>query len=61
MLEPNSPKSADAPILPRSAWNSQLAWLKATMKAKQVLDREEKAFFQNRESIQLSDVDAAKR
>ena len=33
-------------ILPRGAWNSQIAYLKAIMKAKQALDRTEKAFMQ---------------
>ncbi len=32
------------PILPRQAWNSQLAYLKAILKAKQALDKREKAF-----------------
>ncbi|QMS87912.1 hypothetical protein HUN01_10050 [Nostoc edaphicum CCNP1411] len=27
------------PLLPRSAWNSQLAYLKVLLKAKQVLDK----------------------
>lgn len=31
------------PLLPRSAWNSQLAWLKANLQAKQMLDRQEQA------------------
>lgn len=31
-------------ILPRAAWNSQIAYLKAIMKAKQALDRTEKEF-----------------
>jgi hypothetical protein len=30
------------PLLPRSAWNSQLAYLKAVLKAKQVLDKSTK-------------------
>jgi hypothetical protein len=38
MFDPNQS------ILPRSAWSSQLVWLKAMMKAKQILDREEKTF-----------------
>lgn len=46
MLESSHPNES-APILPRSAWNSQLAWLKAVMKAKQALDRQEKAFSSN--------------
>lgn len=31
-----------APLLPRSAWNSHLAYLKAVFKAKKALDRIEK-------------------
>ncbi len=27
------------PLLPRSAWNSQLGYLKALLKAKQILDK----------------------
>jgi hypothetical protein len=30
------------PLLPRQAWRSQLAYLKAILKAKQALDRSEK-------------------
>lgn len=36
----NSP----VPILYRSAWNSELAFLKAMLKAKQALDKREKLF-----------------
>ena len=32
----------EPPLLPRQAWNSQLAYLKAVLKAKQALDRREK-------------------
>jgi hypothetical protein len=35
------------PILPRSAWSSELAFLKAMLKAKQALDRREKALGKN--------------
>ncbi|MCU0532348.1 MAG: hypothetical protein MUD14_00350 [Hydrococcus sp. Prado102] len=35
---PTSP----SPLLPRQAWRSQLAYLKAILKAKQALDRSEK-------------------
>lgn len=31
-----------SPLLPRSAWNSQLAYFKAVFKAKKALDRIEK-------------------
>lgn len=31
------------PLLPRVAWNSQLAYLKTLLKVKQALDREESA------------------
>lgn len=31
-----------SPLLPRSAWNSQLAYLKVVFKAKKALDRIEK-------------------
>jgi hypothetical protein len=34
----------EIPLLPRSAWNSQLAYLKTLLKIKQTLDREESAF-----------------
>ncbi|MFH7028988.1 MAG: hypothetical protein ACHBN1_27245 [Heteroscytonema crispum UTEX LB 1556] len=30
------------PVLPRSAWNSQLGYLKAVLKAKQALDKRER-------------------
>jgi hypothetical protein len=33
------------PLLPRNAWKSQLAFLKAILKAKQALDRREKTIF----------------
>ncbi|MCX7593707.1 MAG: hypothetical protein N2235_08095 [Fischerella sp.] len=32
------------PLLPRSAWSSQLAYLKALLKAKQSLDKRERYF-----------------
>jgi hypothetical protein len=31
------------PLLPRNAWTSQVSYLKAVLKAKQVLDQREKA------------------
>ncbi|MEH2057465.1 MAG: hypothetical protein V7K97_15145 [Nostoc sp.] len=34
-----SPELEEIPLLPRSAWNSQLGYLKALLKAKQVLDK----------------------
>jgi len=34
-------------ILPRSAWNSELAFLKPLLKTKQALDKREKAFEKN--------------
>ena len=34
-------------ILPRRAWSSELAFLKAMLKAKQALDRREKALGKN--------------
>ncbi len=34
-------------LLPRSAWSSELAFLKAMLKAKQALDRREKALGKN--------------
>lgn len=35
------------PILPRSAWSSELAFLKAMLKAKQALDKKHKALGKN--------------
>lgn len=34
--------SSTTPLLPRSAWNSQLSYLKILLKAKQTLDKSEK-------------------
>jgi hypothetical protein len=34
-------------LLPRSAWSSELAFLKAMLKAKQALDKKEKALGKN--------------
>ncbi|MDZ8260545.1 hypothetical protein [Nostoc sp. ChiQUE01b] len=34
-----SPELEKIPLLPRSAWNSQLGYLKVLLKAKQVLDK----------------------
>lgn len=39
--------NSQIPILPRSAWSSELAFLKAMLKAKQALDRREKAMGKN--------------
>jgi len=36
--------NSQVPILSRSAWNSELAFLKAMLKAKQALDKKEKLF-----------------
>ena len=33
---------SQAPVLPRSAWNSQLAYFRVVLKAKRALDRIEK-------------------
>jgi hypothetical protein len=39
-LESSSPEDLEKiPLLPRSAWNSQLTYLKVLLKAKQVLDK----------------------
>lgn len=35
-------KNPQAPLLPRSAWNSQLAYLRVVFRAKKALDRIEK-------------------
>ena len=35
-------KNSQAPLLPRSAWNSQLAYLRVVFRAKKALDRIEK-------------------
>ncbi len=45
-LNPSNDNS-QIPILPRSAWSSELAFLKAMLKAKQALDRREKALGKN--------------
>jgi hypothetical protein len=42
-LESSKDGSEEFPILPREAWKSKLAYLKAILKAKQALDRIEKA------------------
>ena len=42
-LNPSNDNS-QLPILPRSAWSSELAFLKAMLKAKQALDKKEKLF-----------------
>ncbi|MBN3922246.1 hypothetical protein [Nostoc sp. NMS4] len=34
-----SPELEKIPLLPRSAWNSQLGYLKVLLKAKQLLDK----------------------
>jgi hypothetical protein len=34
--------SQTSPLLPRSAWNSQLTYLKVLLKAKQALDKSER-------------------
>ena len=39
--------NSQIPILPRSAWSSELAFLKAMLKAKQALDKKEKALGKN--------------
>lgn len=39
--------NSQIPILPRRAWSSELAFLKAMLKAKQALDKKEKAFGKN--------------
>jgi hypothetical protein len=38
-LDSSKDESEKIPLLPRSAWNSQLAHLKAVLKAKQALDK----------------------
>jgi hypothetical protein len=39
-LDSSSSEDLDKiPLLPRSAWNSQLSYLKVLLKAKQVLDK----------------------
>ncbi len=40
----SNPPMEQIPLLPRSAWNSEITRLKVLFKAKQALDREEKAF-----------------
>lgn len=42
-FESSKDGSEESPILPREAWKSKLAYLKAVLKAKQALDRIEKA------------------
>jgi hypothetical protein len=39
--------NSQIPILPRSAWSSELAFLKAMLKAKQALDKKHKPFGRN--------------
>ena len=39
--------NSQIPILPRSAWSSELAFLKAMLKAKQALDKKHKALVTN--------------
>ena len=39
--------NSQIPILPRSAWSSELAFLKAMLKAKQALDKKHKALGKN--------------
>jgi len=39
--------NSQIPILPRSPWSSDLAFLKAMLKAKLALDKREKAFGKN--------------
>lgn len=39
--------NSQIPILPRSAWSSDLAYLKAMLKAKQALDKKHKALGKN--------------
>ena len=38
-------KDSQAPLLPRSAWNNQLAYLKVVFRAKKALDSIEKEAF----------------
>jgi hypothetical protein len=45
-LNPSNDNS-QIPILPRSAWSSELAFLKAMLKAKQALDKKHKAWGRN--------------
>lgn len=52
LLETVAPTSS--PILPRSAWKSQLARTRALLKAKQALDREELQFDFSRTSKKSS-------
>lgn len=40
-FESSKDELENTPLLPRKAWNSQLAYLKAILKAKQSLDRAE--------------------
>jgi hypothetical protein len=39
--------NSQIPILPRSAWSSELAFLKAMLKTKQALDKKHKALGKN--------------
>ena len=39
--------NSQIPILPRSAWSSELAFLKAMLKSKQALDKRQKALGKN--------------
>jgi hypothetical protein len=39
--------NSQIPILPRSAWSSELAFLKAMLKAKQALDKKHKSLGKN--------------
>jgi len=41
-IEANTNELEQIPLLPRSAWNSQLGYLKALFKAKQALDKRQK-------------------
>lgn len=43
----------NAAILPRSAWNSQLTYLKLKMKAKQALDKAEQELSRVRQSSKI--------
>ncbi len=38
-LREETTKAESSPLLPRSAWNSQLTYLKVLLKAKQALDK----------------------
>jgi hypothetical protein len=42
VLDNGNTQQETFPLLPRQAWNSQLAYLKQMLKAKQALDRVEK-------------------